>query len=131
MPQNAFIMRDPLAPDDPCAWLVSPPVVNIYTNDQVIVWKLMAGSGSGIDWDSSKNPPIVFDTDWKGSTPEPIPGSGTPTLYTATGPGAASPADASSYTYQIWISVPGCGTIQVGKTSQMMIDPDVWNQPQP
>ena len=85
--QNIFVMRDPLAPLDPCAWVAQPASGSIYSNDQNIQWKLIADPASNTNWDPGTNPPIVFGDDWDGTIPQSVDNPSGPPLYQATGSG--------------------------------------------
>ena len=124
--QNIFIMPDPMAPNDPTAWIADS--INIYRNAQGLCWKILDPTG-GVTWAAT---PFEFSADppWGGTTPQatPDPGGALP-LYTATGPGANMGNAPQRYTYTIFIVVPGHGVVPVN--SNVPVDPDVWNQPQP
>ena len=66
MPQNVFIVQDPLSGD----LVADPYTVQIFTNDQQICWKILA---DGVSW-SRTHPggPIQFYPGWMGSPPAPI-----------------------------------------------------------
>jgi hypothetical protein len=114
--QNIFVMRDPLAPMDPCAWIAKP--ASIYWNDQDIQWKLILQPTSKANWDPDKTSPIEFGADWEGRKPWPVPDSpGLPPFYQATGPGA-TPIQPITYNYTIYLKVPECvkGTVTISAT---------------
>jgi hypothetical protein len=102
MPQNVFIMLDPLAPTDPTAWIVSPLSVNVYPHDRTIEWKVMPGAL----WNGDA--PIVIN-DWPTDQPRPIPNSGNPPRYGVTAP---DPPTVAAYIYNVSITFEG-GTKQI------------------
>lgn len=118
--QNVFITHDPMAPDDPCAWIAKP--ISIFWNDQDIQWKIIDTTGT-VTWDSSTNPPIVFGSDWHGSTPHQVPNIGGQPFYQAKGPGAPV-GNPLTYQYTIHINVPACSGVVV------VINSIIVNQPQ-
>jgi len=124
--QNVFIMPDPLAPRDAKAWIAQS--TNIYRNDQGICWKLLDPLGKAT-WRATD--PFVFsDNSWHekgGSVPEPI-GNEVPPLMVATGPGPNMTTAPQRFVYTIHIVVD---EIDIEVNSNVPIDPDVWNQPQP
>lgn len=125
--QNVFILRDPLAPDDPSAWVAES--TNIYRNDQQICWKILAPAGT-VTWRDT-NPFVFTDNSWQeagGSIPQPQGGQ-TPPLFVATGPGPNMTSVPKRFVYTIHIVVDGVGDVEVN--ANVPIDPDVWNQPQP
>jgi hypothetical protein len=133
--QNAFVIHDPLAPDDPCSWIAMPFVVNIWTNDQNLKWKIIDPSGK-VTW---ADPPFDFSqSDWVkdgGTLPvrEENPKPGAQPFYVATGPGARD-VSPKKYNYAIFVNVPDCAhnPVRVGRSQdEQLVDPDVWNQPQP
>jgi hypothetical protein len=124
--QNVFIMPDPMAPQDPTAWVANS--VNIYRNDQGICWKILDPTGL-VKWATT---PFVFADKpaWPGQTPRAVPNPrGGLTLYTADGPGENITDAPQRFTYTIYIDVPGHGTVPVN--ANVPVDPDIWNQPQP
>jgi len=130
--QNIFIMHDPLAPDDPCAWIAQPSGISVFTNDQGLCWKIIDATGL-VTW---AEPAFSFDQKWTddgGTLPEPMPNSGPPPLYCATGPGSNTSGVPRRYHYMIYVVVPGCHDhVRIGmRTDDTPVDPDVWNQPQP
>jgi hypothetical protein len=125
--QNVFIMPDPMAPDDPSAWVAYS--TNIYRNDQGICWKILAPAGKAT-WRATD--PFVFtDNAWQaagGTVPEPN-GTEVPPLMVATGPGPNMATAPVRFVYTIHIVVDEVGDVEVN--SNVPVDPDVWNQPQP
>jgi hypothetical protein len=131
MSQFVFIIKYPLN-NDPVA---EPYDVNLYTTDQVIVWKNLIPD---TEWSTQRPVPIVFNEAWfaaGGSVPTPLTAPDGAPLWTATGPGPVT--SAVSYTYEVYLQVIGStDEIRIYKrgvqvTGQIPVDPDVWNQPQP
>ena len=115
-----------MAPDDPKAWIANS--TNIYRNDQGICWKILDPT-QRVAWRATD--PFVFTDDkWQtrgGTTPQPL-GTELPPLMVAMGPGANMDAKPERFEYMIYIVVEG---EEVAVNSNVPIDPDVWNQPQP
>ena len=106
--QNIFVMRDPLAPMDPCAWVAQPANASIYWNDQQIQWKLLIDPSSGANWDPAHEPPIVFASGWEGTEPSAVPDPFGPVpFYQATGAGG-TPIAPQTFQYTIYLDVPEC-----------------------
>jgi hypothetical protein len=132
MAQFVFVIRYPLN-NDPAA---EPYDVNLYTTDQEIVWKNLIPN---TQWSTKRPVPIVFDQAWftaGGKLPTALTGPDGAPLWTAIGPGAVTTA--LSYTYEIYLEPSGGGDeFRVTKKralatgEQILVDPDVWNQPQP
>jgi len=121
--QNIFVLRDPMAPFDPCAWIAQPASGSIYSNDQNIQWKLIVDPGSNANWDPGAIPPIVFGNDWNGTIPERVDDpAGGPPFYRATGPGQ-TPIAPITYSYTIYLRVPLCAKELV------VISATITNQP--
>lgn len=132
--QHVFIIHDPLAPDDPCEWIATPFTVGIWTNDQEIQWKIVDPTGQ-VTW---ADKPFDFShSEWEqdgGTLPEPEDNpKGGPPFFFATGPGPRE-VSPKRYSYSIFINVPDCprSPVRVGSSADdQVVDPDVWNQPQP
>ena len=125
--QNVFIIPDPLAPGDRTAWVADS--TNIYRNDQGICWKILDPDGKA-SWRAT-NPFVFTDNAWQnagGSVPE-ANGTETPPLMIATGPGPNMGTAPVRFVYTIHIVLEDVGDVVVN--SNVPIDPDVWNQPQP
>jgi len=132
MPQFVFILKYPLN-NDPVA---EPFDVNIFRTDQVIVWKNIVPD---TQWSTRRPIPIVFDQAWfdaGGTTPTQLEGPDGAPLWTATGPGP-SPL-AITYVYEVYLEpINGGEEIHVTRRrklptgDEILVDPDVWNQPQP
>lgn len=129
MAQNIFIISYPLNNE-----LVAQPYgANLYTNDQTIVWKILV---DGVGWSPSQpGGPIQFGPGWTGSIPAPIgppPVGLDQRLYMAQGPGPAN-GDAQSFTYKIYLTDGVRDPILVRRVTadDIVVDPDIWNQPQP
>jgi len=132
MPQNVFIVQDPLSGE----FVADPYTIQIFTNDQEICWKILV---PGLSW-SRVHPggPIQFYPGWMGSTPEgigPAPPDGEPDtrIYTCNGPGPTGTPESKQY--GMFVVDADNNERHVGRalsTSEAIyIDPDVWNQPQP
>ncbi len=134
MAQNVFIVQSPLNND-----IVADPYnINLWTNDQTIVWKILAPDTI---WSEIQVPPIVFDEKWieaGGGTPEPMIDPGGAMLWTVQGPGPLIGGTAEfTYSYTFYVNKGGL-EIHGGRhrppTAEMeeiIVDPDVSNQPQP
>jgi len=134
MPQNIFIIQDPLNGDI----IADVYDANIWTNDQTIVWKILV---EGIGWSKKQtNGPIQFAPGWMGSNPSPIGPAPGPDefdrrIYTCQGPGPVTgSAVGSSYTFFYSTSPLDLADDLRGghrRGDDIAVDPDIWNQPQP
>jgi len=127
--QYVMVYRDPLV-NDPTAFIVDPGDCNIWTNDNEVTFKILV---TGWVWDV-----VVFQADWivaGGQQPTIDPDD--ETLCTVIGPPANNGPAATGYTYTLAIrpegAPRGAASVRVGrkKGGPVVIDPDVWNQPQP
>jgi hypothetical protein len=130
MTQVVSIIRDPFS-TDPSQFIPSPYALNIWTNDQSIVWQLLVDG-----WHVSA---ILFDQKWFDA------GGGWPTpqadgTWHAEGPGPLDPDQPSTgYAYTILVHANDSNdssiiqSVRVGRqrADGVVVDPDVWNQPQP
>jgi hypothetical protein len=133
MSQNVFIIQSPLNND-----IVADPYnINLWTNDQKITWKILAPDTV---WSLIQIPPIVFNEDWinaGGRTPEQEIGPGGEVLWTVQGPGPLiTGANEFTYSYTFYVNKGGNeihgGRHRQSETSEeIIVDPDVSNQPQP
>lgn len=123
--QNVSVYRDPLAPEDPTAFSVSPADCSIWRNDNEITWRLL---DPAYEWVT-----IVFDAEWVmdgGTQPEQVDAR----TFKASGPPPNMTTRPVAYRYTMAIRRTDTGeTIRIGRrsTGGVAIDPDVWNQPQP
>lgn len=133
MAQNVFVVQSPLNND-----IVADPYnINIWTNDQWIVWKILAPDTV---WSLVQIPPIVFDEKWVeagGGVPEEVIEPGGTVLWRVKGPGALiTGANEFTYSYTFYVNKGG-NEIRGGRhrpsdeMEEIIVDPDVSNQPQP
>lgn len=137
MVQHAFIIDNP-AGIDPVR--IEPHQVNIYRNDQNLLWKILA---QGWGWSPNHVPPIEIADGWEGTVPAPIggePGSGEldRRLYSAHGPGPNMGDEEVVYNYLAWVTQDPEGLEEndlfvrgFDPVRGIPIDPEVGNQPQP
>jgi len=137
MPQHAFVVENPPGPDP---LKIVPYEVDIYRNDQNLIWKILA---QGWGWSPNHNPAIDIGDGWTGTTPSPVgdppgPGELDRRLYSAHGPGPNEGTEPVLYTYIAWVTDdPDASVDRDRKISamdvvrQLPIDPEVGNQPQP
>jgi len=126
--QNVTLYRDPLAPDDPTAFVTDPSSASVWTNDQDVTWTLISAEYEFLT--------VVFDASWVAAgASQPVVNGNTAVV---TGPGAnAGPPVSYTYTMALKLKqLTGDRTvdfIRVGarRSGDIVIDPDVWNQPQP
>ena len=116
--QYVMVYRDPLVINDPTAFVVDPGDCNIWTNDNEVTFKILE---AGWVWDV-----VVFQADWIGDGgQQPEIDADDETLCT------------TGYTYTLAIkpkgAARGAASVRIGrkKNGPVVIDPDVWNQPQP
>jgi|tagenome__1003787_1003787.scaffolds.fasta_scaffold18981038_2 hypothetical protein len=131
--QYVMVYHDPLSPTDPKAFTVDPADCNIWTNDNLITWKILDEKWI---WEV-----IVFQADWivdGGKQPEID--SKDPTMCKVKGPKALPKgARPQAYAYTMAIRLRDAdpedrtASVRVGRrqSGDVVIDPDVWNQPQP
>ena len=133
MAQNVFIVQSPLNND-----IVADPYnINLWTNDQTIYWKILAPDTV---WSLVQIPPIVFDEKWVeagGGVPEQEIEPGGAVLWKVQGPGPLiTGANEFTYSYTFYVNKSG-NEIRGGRhrpttgTEEIIVDPDVSNQPQP
>jgi hypothetical protein len=137
MVQHAFIVDNPHGPEPV---RIEPHQVNVYRNDQNLLWKIVA---QGWGWSPNHNPPVEILDGWEGTTPAPIggqPGSGEldRRFYSAHGPGPNLSEEPVIYTYIAWVTddpnfAPESDrrVMALDIFEQIPIDPEIGNQPQP
>ena len=137
MVQHAFVVENPAGPDP---IRILPHQVNVYRNDQNLIWKIVV---EGWGWSPNHNPPIEIEPGWTGTVPAPIgepPGSGEldRRLYSAHGPGANMGDQPVIYAYLAWLTTDPAGLQEndfAVKSFDFVhgvpVDPEIGNQPQP
>jgi len=132
--QYVMVYRDPLAPTDPTAFTVDPADCNIWRNDNQVTWKILDPAWVWVvmvfeaDWivDGGEQPVIDPNDPTMCSIsrgPDPLPNGARPKAYAYTM--AIRPRDADPTDRTV--------VVRVGRRrdGDLVIDPDVWNQPQP
>lgn len=139
MVQHAFVVANPQGPDPV---RIEPHQVNVYRNDQNLLWKIVVQNWG---WSPNHIPPIVIEDSWTGTTPEaigeePEPGEFDRRLYSAHGPGPNPGDEPVIYKYVAWVTndpnfapendrMVKAFDFRHGRT--IPIDPEIGNQPQP
>jgi hypothetical protein len=137
--QHAFVVNNPQGPEPV---RIEPHQVNVYRNDQNLLWKILA---QGWGWSPNYVPPIEILDEWTGTAPAPI--GGEPEMgeldrrvYSAHGPGPNMGDEAVVYKYIAWVTDdPGFApesdrrltALDFSQVPAVPIDPEIGNQPQP